>query len=86
MLHANEAILPLGDPSRAAAIFAQVLNRGFRMPMGGGGGVNIGTLSIPVTVSGAGAASPSTIQNAVVGAIRGRAGTELRRAGRRLGH
>lgn len=85
MLHANEAILPLGDPSRAAAIFAQVLNRGFRMPAGGGGGVNIGTLSIPVTVSGAGAASPAAIQNAVVGAVRGRAGTELRRAGRRLG-
>ncbi|HUT15015.1 MAG TPA: hypothetical protein VMY98_02085, partial [Anaerolineae bacterium] len=84
MLHANEAILPLGDPSRAAAIFAQVLNRGFRMP-GGGGGVNIGSLSIPVTVSGAGAASPGAIQGAVVGAIRGRAGTELRRAARRLG-
>ena len=80
MLHPNELVLPLNKlidmtAMRMGAIGAR-----------GGGGLNIGTLSIPVTVAGGGAGVATNVQQAVVGAIKGRGGTELMRAARRLGH
>jgi hypothetical protein len=71
-LHPNEVIMPL--------------NRMIDMlGMQGGGGLSIGSLSIPVSISGGSSLRPADVQAAITNAIRGRAGTELVRAGRRIG-
>jgi hypothetical protein len=76
-LHANELVMPLNR-------LTDMVN--MRMGARGGGGLNIGALNIPVTVAGGGAGVATNVQQAVVGAIKGRGGTELMRAARRLGH
>jgi len=76
-LHAKEVVMPLNR-------LTDMVN--MRMGARGGGGLNIGALNIPVTVAGGGAGVATNVQQAVVGAIRGRGGTELMRAARRLGH
>ena len=71
-LHPNEVIMPL--------------NRMIDMlGMQGSGGLSIGSLSIPVSISGGSSLRPADVQVAITNAIRGRAGTELVRAGRRIG-
>lgn len=76
-LHAGELIIPMNR-------LIDTVN----MRMGGpsGGGLSIQNLSIPVTVgAGASATVARDVQSAVIHAIRGRAGTEMKRAARRMG-
>lgn len=76
-LHAGELIIPMNR-------LIDTVN--MRMGGGDGGGLTIQSLSIPVTVgAGASATVARDVQSAVVHAIRGRAGTEMRRAARRRG-
>ena len=72
-LHPNEVIMPLNR-------MIDMLGMGGR-----GGGLSIGSLSIPVSISGGSSLRPADVQVAITNAIRGRAGTELVRAGRRIG-
>jgi hypothetical protein len=73
-LHPNELILPLSN-----------LPQSVTMRMAGfGGGVSIGTMNIPVTVSGSNL-RPADVQAAVVEGIRVRGGAEIMRSARRLG-
>ena len=77
-VHAGEVFGPLNR-------LADMVNMRMGGP-GGGGGLVIQSLSIPVTVgAGASATVARDVQSAVVHAIRGRAGTEMRRAARRMG-
>jgi len=76
-LHAGERVIPLNR------LIDTVSMHGGN---GGGGGLSIQNLSIPVTVSGGASATVARdVQNAVIHAIRNRGGTEMRRAARRLG-
>lgn len=76
-VHAGEVFGPLNR-------LADMVN--MRMGGLGGGGLSIQNLSIPVTVgAGASATVARDVQSAVVHAIRGRAGTEMKRAARRMG-
>jgi hypothetical protein len=77
-LHPNEVVAPL---NRLTDMMTNM-----RMTSAGAGQLVIQNLSIPVTL-GAGhpAGVASDVQQAVIGAIRGPAGMELIRAGRRLG-
>lgn len=81
MLHPNELVMPL---ERMANSMMNLRLDG--MAGGGGGGLVIQNLNIPVSVGAGGAGmTPADIQTAVVSGVRGRAGTEIMRAARRSG-
>lgn len=78
MLHPNELVLPLDKLINMTSM---------RMGSGmfGGGGVNIGSLNVPVSIGSGVGLNAGDVQQAVVNAIRGRGGTALMRQARRLG-